>query len=123
MSSDRREAFKARTKKFAVDVVRLCDQLPRTTSGNIVCRQLVRCATSTAARYRASCRARSDAECEAKLGIVEEEVDESAFWLEFAQEMGYLKGDELARLLDEANQLTAIVVSSIVKMKKRRQTN
>lgn len=118
---DRREALKNRTKQFAIDVVRLCDQLPRTTSGNVVCRQLVRCSTSTAANYRAACRARSDAECEAKLGIVEEEVDESAFLLEFAQEMGYLQGEQLVRLLDEANQLTAITVASIVKMKQGRK--
>jgi len=121
VSNDRREALKNRTKQFAIDAVRLCELLPRTTSGNVVCRQLVRSATSTAANYRAACRARSDAECEAKLGIVEEEVDESAFWLEFERDMGYLKGPELTRLSGEANELTAITVASIVKMKQRRK--
>src|SRR5436190_7007495 len=76
--------LKDRTKRFAVDVIRLCRELPVTLDGRTVGHQLIRCGTSVAANYRASCRARSRTEFIAKLGTVEEEADESLFWLELA---------------------------------------
>jgi four helix bundle protein len=74
--------LKDRTKRFAVDVMQLCRELPTTVDGRSVGQQLIRCATSVGANYRASCRARSRAEFIAKMGTVEEEADESLYWLE-----------------------------------------
>jgi len=75
-------------------------------------RQLVRCATSIGANYRAACRARSQADFVSKVGVVEEEADESAYWLEFLIEAKAVKGDTVTRLLKEANELTAIFAAS-----------
>jgi len=74
--------LKARTKQFALRVMKLIDALPRTIQGRAIANQIIRSATSVAANYRAACRARSRAEFAAKIGIVEEEADETAFWLE-----------------------------------------
>ena len=76
-------------------------------------KQLMRCATSVAANYRAACRAKSNADFIAKMGIVEEEADESIFWMEMLVEANAIKQELLADLMDEANQLTAITVASI----------
>jgi len=108
------QMFKARTRGFAIDVVRLVRQLPPT----IVCRaigaQLIRSAASTAANYRAACRARTRKEFVAKLGIVEEEADESAFWLDLLAESGETAAvAPLRRLEREADQLVAMTVCSI----------
>ena len=75
--------------------------------------QLTRSSTSVPANYRAACRARSKAEFIAKMGIVEEEADESVFWIEFAIDASLTKADRVADLLNEANQLVAIFVTSI----------
>ena len=77
-----RELLKARTKQFALRIFKLVGVLPRTIQGRAVAAQLIRSGTSVAANYRAACRARSQAGFIAKLGVVEEEADESAFWLE-----------------------------------------
>jgi four helix bundle protein len=74
--------LKARAKQFALRVMKLVDALPRTIQGRVIANQIVRSATSVAANYRAACRARSRAEFIAKLGVVEEEADETCFWLE-----------------------------------------
>ena len=74
--------LKARTKEFALRVIRLVDALPNTVKGRAIANQIMRSATSIAANYRAACRARSRAEFIAKIGVVEEEADETAFWLE-----------------------------------------
>ena len=76
------EELKRRTKQFALRIIKLVDALPKTTSGRAIGNQLVRCGTSVGANYRSACRGRSKAEFIAKLGIVEEEADESKFWLE-----------------------------------------
>ncbi len=76
--------LKARTKRFAVDIIQLCRELPTTLDGKTVGQQVIRSGTSVGANYRASCRARSRAEWIAKLGTVEEEADETLFWLELA---------------------------------------
>ena len=104
--------MKQRTKTFALRVIKLINSLPE----NLVCRrlgdQLLRSGTSVAATYRAVCRARSKADFISKLGIVEEEADESALWMELLIESGIISQARLGRLLDEANQLTAITVAS-----------
>src|ERR687886_335603 len=109
------EALKARTKKFAVDVLAFIDTFTQrggaaTTTGQ----QLCDAATAVAANYRATCRARSDAEFAAKIGGVLEEADESLLWLELAHTRQLGPADERGRLLDEAHQLTAIFASSTI---------
>ena len=105
--------LKARTKAFSVRIVRLVDSLPRRRSSEVIGHQLLRSATSVGANYRSACRGRSRAEFMAKLGIVEEESDESAFWLELLVEAGLVREKMLADLIREANEITAMTVASI----------
>jgi four helix bundle protein len=119
-----KEELKSRTKKFALDVIRLIDELPNTKAGNTIANQLIRSGTSVAANYRAACRARSDADFLSKVTIVEEECDESLFWLEMILESGLLKESELLKsLLKEADELTAIftAIGKTSRMKRRNQ--
>jgi four helix bundle protein len=105
--------LKMRTKQFALRILKLVEELPRSTSGRILGGQIARSATSVAANYRAVCRARSRADFVAKLGIVEEEADETGFWLELIVDAGLQPAAKLSPLLKEANELTAIFVSSL----------
>jgi len=104
--------LKARTKYFALRVMKLVDALPRTIQGRATANQIIRSATSVAANYRAACRARSRAEFIAKIGVVEEEVDETAFWLELIIDSGLLKDAKIRPLLTEAGELVAIMAAS-----------
>lgn len=106
------EVLRDRTKAFAIRIVRLFRQLPKTDEARIIGKQLVRSGTSVAANYRAVCRARSPAEFLAKIGVVVEEADETVFWLEFLVETGLLDSKRLQPLLDEANEILAIVAAS-----------
>ncbi len=99
------EDFRNRTKKFAIEVVRFYRDLPNTGEAQVLGKQLLRSATSTAANYRAACRARSKAEFIAKLGIVVEEADESAFWLELFEETKITADKRLQILLAEATEI------------------
>ena len=107
------EALKARTRDFALRVLRLYRSLPQTEEARILGRQLLRSGTSIGANYRAACRGRSRAEFTAKLGIVLEEADETVFWLELVQDAEVVSGDKLSPLMKEANELVAIFVSSL----------
>jgi four helix bundle protein len=104
--------LKQRTKRFALRVLKLVAALPKTLIGRTVGAQLVRAGTSVGANYRAACRARSGRDFVSKLGIVEEEADESAYWLELIVEGGLLKKRLVDALLNEANELSAIMTSS-----------
>jgi four helix bundle protein len=104
--------LKLRTKRFALDVIKFYSHLPSKAEFQVVGRQLIRSATSVAANYRAVCRAKSKADFVNKLSIVEEEADESGFWLEMIAEMRCSEKVELDRLINEASQLTAIMVTS-----------
>jgi len=104
--------LKARTKQFALRVMKMVDALPRTIQGRAIAKQIIRSATSVAANYRAACRARSRAEFIAKIGIVEEEADESCFWLELIIDSGLLNEDRIRPLLSEAGELVAIMAAS-----------
>jgi four helix bundle protein len=106
------EELKQRTKQFALRVLKLVAALPNNVQGRAVGRQLVRAGTSVAANYRAACKGRSRTEFIAKLGTVEEEADESAFWLELIIEGSLLKARLVEPLLHEANELTRIMASS-----------
>lgn len=105
--------LKQRTKPFALRVIRLTDSLPRRMSADVLGRQLLRSATSVAANYRSACRAKSRADFISKMGPVEEEADESALWLELTGESSLMKPAKLAALHQEAEELTAIAVTSI----------
>jgi four helix bundle protein len=96
--------------------------LPDSREGRILGQQLLRSATSVAANYRSACRARSRRDFLSKLGIVEEEIDESLFWLEFIAEAGLISAAKLKALISEASQLTAIFVASRRTVKKNRQS-
>ena len=101
-----------RTKQFALRIFKLVGALPETIQGRAVASQLIRSGTSVAANYRAACRARSKPEFVAKLGVVEEEVDESAFWLELIMETNLLNATKVEPLLSEASEIVAIMASS-----------
>ena len=101
-----------RTRAFALRVLRVFRSPPDSRDGRVLGQQLLRSATSVAANYRAACRARSHKDFVFKLGIVEEESDESLFWLEFIAEAGLIPRTKLDDLISEASQLTAIVVAS-----------
>jgi four helix bundle protein len=105
--------LRVRTRDFALRVVRLVDTLPVGRSPDVIGKQLLRSATSVAANYRSACRARSNAEFVAKLGIVEEEADESVYWLELIRDAGILKAELLSDLLNEGGEIVAMVVASI----------
>jgi len=94
------ENLKDRTKKFAISVIRFCSKLPKSLEFLVIKKQLISCATSVGANYRSACRARSKADFIAKLSIVEEEADESIYWLELIQELGMDKDIELKNLKD-----------------------
>ena len=105
--------LKDRTKRFAVDVIRLCRELPRTLDANKVGGQLIDSATSVAANYRAACLARSRPEFIAKLGLVLEESDESLFCFELMVDADLVTTARAERLLKEADELTAIFTTSV----------
>ena len=104
--------LRASTKSFAIRVMKLVDSIPNSRSGRVIAGQLARSGTSVAANYRAACRGRSKRDFVSKLGIVEEESDESALWMELLIEGGLMKPHRVRDLHDEAQQLTAIMASS-----------
>jgi four helix bundle protein len=101
-----------RTKQFALRIFKLVGALPQTIQGRAVAAQLIRSGTSVAANYRAACRARSKPEFVAKLGVVEEEADETAFWLELIIETELFPAAKVKPLLTEASEIVAIMASS-----------
>jgi four helix bundle protein len=101
-----------RTRRFALDAIRFCSGLPRRVEFQVIAKQLLRSATSVGANYRSAQRARSRADFIAKLAIVEEEADESVYWMQLLMDLSCGPRPELERLLDEARQLVAIFVAS-----------
>jgi len=112
--------LKVRTQQFALRIVRLFRSLPRIEEARIIGKQLLRSGTSVGANYRAACRSRSHPEFVAKLGIVLEEADETAFWLQLVLDTGILQSEMAEHLLHEANELTSIFVSSLRTAKDKR---
>jgi four helix bundle protein len=104
--------LKIRTRKFAVDALNFVDKLPNKRSAKIIGDQLGRCAPSVAANYRAACRGRSGAEFISKIGTVEEEADESTFWLGILSDTKNAIKEDVDLLLTEARELTAIFTAS-----------
>ncbi|MEM8945497.1 MAG: four helix bundle protein [Planctomycetota bacterium] len=114
------EGLRPRTKNFALRVVRLFQSLDRSTTSQILGKQLLRSGTSVAANFREASRARSDAEFIAKMGIIEQELDESMLWIELLVESGIITESRLAPLHDEAEELLKITVTTIRKTKARK---
>jgi len=104
--------LKKRTKQFALRVIKLAGSLPGNFIARIIRSQLVRAGTSVGANYRAACRARSQAEFISKLGIVEEEADESCYWMELIIEDELVAPGLIQPLLTEANEILAIISAS-----------
>jgi four helix bundle protein len=116
------QELKERTKQFALRVMRLVDALPKTAKGNAVAGQLVRSGTSVAANYPAACRGRSKAEFISKIGVVEEEADETGLWLELIVADRLLPEKKVALLLREANELVAITAASYISASRAQQS-
>ena len=108
-----RQDLRLRTKRFALRIIKMCEALPDSRAGRILGDQLFRSGTSVAANYRSARRARSRRDFIAKMSIVEEEADESQFWLELLVESHLLGEGRVSPLRNEAGQLVAIAVSSI----------
>lgn len=104
--------MKVRTKAFTIRIVKLCRFLPKNPEGKIIGNQLLRCGTSVGANYRAACRARSKLEFISKIGIVIEECDESIFWMELIVELGLLRYSQMELIIQEANEILAIMITS-----------
>ncbi len=117
---DKSPDLRVRTREFALRVVRLVDALPNGRAADMIGKQILRSATSVGANYRAACRARSTAEFLAKMGIVEEEADETAYWLDLLTDIGIVKAELLAPLRTEADEIVAMVVASIKTARRNR---
>lgn len=113
--------LKSRTKAFALRILKLVEALPETKSGRIIANQIGRAGTSVGANYRAACRGRSKAEFVAKLGIVEEEADECVYWLEIIEEGKILSARKITSLKQEAEEILAISVASLITAAKNRK--
>ena len=112
--------LKKRTKQLALRVIRLVESLPKTRTSNVIGNQLLRSGTSVGANYRAACRAKSTADFINKLAIVEEEADESIYWIELLVESNQIKLSLVESLLQEFDEILAIIVSAIKTSKARR---
>jgi four helix bundle protein len=107
------ENLKHRTRQFALAVINLIETLPRDRVSDVVGRQLLRSGTSVGANYRSATRARSAADFVAKMGLVEEEADESAYWTDLLEATGRLSSTMALPIMQEAGELTAIAIASI----------
>ena len=114
------DEMKMRTRQFALRVIRLVESLPKTKTSSILGGQLLRSATSVGANYRAACRAKSTADFINKLAIVEEEADESIYWIELLVESQQVKAQLVENLLKEVDEILSIVVASIKTSKMKR---
>ena len=112
--------FKERTKRLAISIIRLVEEMPKSVAATAIARQIVRSGTSIGANYRAACRAKSTADMINKLKIVEEESDETEYWLELIAEMGYLPQDKISPLAKETNEIVAMTVASIKTLRFRK---
>ncbi len=107
-----RDEMKQRTKAYANRVVKLCSALPSNWIAQTLGKQLLRSGTSVGANYRAVCRAKSNSDFINKLRIVEEECDESLFWMELLVDNNFVKPARLGNLMKEADEILAIIVTS-----------
>jgi four helix bundle protein len=116
-----KDELKSRTKKFAVDIIFLSEKLDKKYYNTILFNQLIRSATSVGANYRSACRAKSDADFSYKIKIVEEEADESCYWLELLLEVNKNNLLDVELALKESKELTAIFSAIAIKLKIKAQ--
>ena len=114
------KAFKDRTKKLALKIIELVEELPNRRTADVIGRQLLRSATSVGANYRSACRGRSTADVLSKLAIVEEEADESVYWMELLVEAHIIPESRVSELMRETNEIVAMTVASIKTLRKRK---
>ena len=114
------QKFKEKTKRLALQVMRVVEMLPKRQTAQVLGRQLLRAATSVAANYRAACRGKSTADVIAKLGLVEEEADESLYWMELLIESKLMPATILTEPVSEANEIVAMTVASIKTLRGQR---
>lgn len=107
------EDMKKRTRAFALRVIRLAESLPNTPTARVIRNQMLRCGPSVGANYRAACRAKSRPDFISKMGTVEEEADETIYWMELLIDAEIVKRSRISDLLDEADQILSIVITSI----------
>ena len=117
------ETMKRRTKLFAFGIIQLVESLPKERTAEVLGRQLLRSGTSVGSNYRSACRAKSIADFISKMGIVEEEVDESLYWMELLTEAGIEVSINMEALMKEARELLSITVASINTAKKNKKIN
>ncbi len=114
------KTFKARTKKLAVTIIKEVNKLPRSLAADVIARQLMRSGTSIGANYRAACRAKSTPDMINKLKIVEEESDETGYWLELLVESGLAQHEQISDIYKENNEILAMTVASIKTLRNRK---
>jgi four helix bundle protein len=114
------KTFKTRTKKLAVAIIKEVDKLPRSLAADVIGKQLVRSGTSIGANYRAACRAKSTADMINKMKIVEEESDETEYWLELLVEAGMITQSQIADIYKETDEILAMTVTSIKTLRNRK---
>jgi len=123
MSDVSADVIKKRTFELGFRCVKLAEALPRSIVADVIGRQLIRSATSVASNYRASRRARSRAEFVAKLGIVEEECDETLLWLDYISRLKLVKPKRIQALQDEADEILSMAVSAIKTARKPKKSS
>ncbi len=111
--------LQTRTKQFAIRIIRLVRALPNDMVVQVIAKQMLRSGTSVGANYRSACRAKSEADMIAKLAIVEEEADETLFWMELLVEADIVSATRLAELMKENDEILAMTVASINTLKSK----
>ncbi len=111
------EAIKLRTKAIAIEAIRISGVIPNSHAGHVITRQLIRCGTAVGSNYRAAIRAKSTADYINKLKIVEEEADETIYWIELLEECNLVKSTEAIWLKTETTEILSIIVATIKKLR------
>ena len=114
------KTFKTRTQKLAVAIIKQMDHLPASRAADVIARQLIRSRTSIGANYRAACRAKSTADMINKLKIVEEEADETQYWLEILTESGIVPEEQVRIIYKETDEILAMTVASLKTLRNRK---
>jgi len=117
------KVFKSRTKKLAVAIIKEVDKLPRSLVADVIGKQLVRSGTSIGANYRAACRAKSHPDMINKMKIVEEESDETEYWLEILVEAGLVPQNQVASIYKETDEILAMTVASLKTLRARQSSS
>ncbi len=115
--------LKKRTKKFAIDVLKFLEKMPKSKAASVIEYQLAKSGTSVGANYRSTCRSRTDADFASRISICEEESDECAYWFEILEESEMIKDEEIKKLWKEADELTAIFAASAITVRNKINQN